>query len=678
MERKGLRAAIAALIAITAVAALAILAACGTGAQRAAASQETVIYSMAEDGYFQGLAHGATGRGYYIFEDTPNLMHSGNPTFTVAEHPSGTGNSIRVSDREQNFSAVDIYFSPLNLSFGATYSFRVSGRAPAGISMQLGRTDAPWTSFVIAVVPESGAWSISHTLAAADMMEHFVSNQRGVRIMTNDAPTAEFYVDSIEVVRIGPRGADEPVIPGWDLSLPSLADSFARHFLFGNIWSTASRMNSFNTNDAFLHHFNAVTAENNHKVDAIAANPNPALWNFATADLIMDWAEENDLAMIGHTLVWHSQSPPWLTTVPGTTQPLTRAEAIRNMHLYISTVAGRYAGRVYSWDVLNEIVWGVNAANWAANPDWRAWMRRADRGLNPANQSQWYNAFANGAVGNECGSDFAFYAFRFARTYDPFAILYYNDYNDHVPGKRDAIAQMVVQLNQRWRNDPLYDGRLLVEGIGMQAHYSITGWMTNPAYVRSAIELYIATGARIGITELDITIGGNRENPPTSTPALIQAQADRFGLLLGWYLEFSNYIERVTLWGKADHQSWISWGHPLLFDENFHAKPAFHAVMRALENAPPPNISAPAVTTGGVPGGRVGGRYAFQLAASRTNFAPVRWSVVGGALPPGLRLVSATGVILGAPTQAGNFTFTVEAANAAGSGSRTFTVNISN
>jgi len=637
---------------------------------------ETVLYCLTLDQFMQDHPHGFSSTGGPFFDGTPYLLHSGSPVFTIVPHPSGTGNSIHMANRVQNFYAVDIIFNALDLTYGAVYTFRASGRATPGVTISLGRTDANWGSYATVTVPASGEWSISHTLTAPQLMEHFIGNQRGVRIMTGGSPTPSFmYIDGIEVVRIGDRGSDYVILPEWDLTAQSLAEAFEQYFLFGNIWSNAATMNAFNTTDGFLHHFNAVTAENNHKVDSIAPNPNT--WNFGIADQIVNWAEDNDLAMVGHTLVWHSQSPPWLTTVPGTTTPLTRAQAIENMHLYISTVAGRYAGRIFSWDVLNEVIAGTShQPGWNNNPNWRAHMRSAGNGLNATNQSQWYNAFANGATGDECGSDFVFYAFRFARIYDPFAILYYNDYNEHVPGKRDAIAAMIVDINTRWTQDPLYDGRLLIEGMGMQSHYGLTGWMTDPQHVRDALELYISTGVRIGITEMDIVIGGSSGSPATPTPALFQAQAARYGLLFSWYLEFSDYIERVSLWGKADHQSWINWGHPLPFDANFRTKPAFYAILDALNNAPAPNISVPVVTTNVIPNAEVGEHFAYQLAASQNNFAPTLWTVTSGQLPAGLRLIAATGVILGTPTQGGVFTFTVAATNAAGAGTRTFTVYV--
>jgi len=634
----------------------------------------TILYKLETDAFIQSLDRGYESRGGGFLSGTIYLDAPGSPVYTIVDGIDGS-HAIKVSERLQNFYALDIVFSALDLSYGGEYVFHVAGLAEAGITMQLGRTDAPWSAYTQTTVDADGMWALSHTLTNNQLLEYFISNQRGIRIMTADAPTANFIVNSILVYRVGERGADEPSIPEWDLGLPSLAESFSGHFRFGNIWSTASRMNAFNTEMGFLHHFNAVTAENNHKVDSIA--PQRGIWNFATADAIVDWAEDNELAMIGHTLVWHSQSPTWLTTVPNTdNQPLTRAEAIENMHLYISTVASRYAGRIYSWDVVNEAIWGADATTWRANPDWREHMRSAGRGLNASNQSQWFDAFANGAEGDEHGSDYIFYAFRFARIYDPFAILYYNDYNDHVPGKRDAIAQMVVGINERWRQDPLYDGRLLIEGIGMQAHYSIRGWMTHPRYVRSAIELYITTGARISITEWDITVGGSRENPAVLTDALLTDQAERFGLLMDWYLEFSDYIARVSLWGLADHQSWISWGYPLIFDDRFQPKPAYFALLESLENADPPNISVPTVTTDMLPEGQAGILYGYQFRMTQSNHAPVTWHVASGDLPQGLRLVAATGALIGTPAETGTFEFVITASNTKGYASQPMVIII--
>ena len=396
----------------------------------------------------------------------------------------------------------------------------------------------------------------------------------------------------IEVVSVDDVGALEIIDPEWDMTLPSLAERFSNYFMLGNIWSTPTLMNDPETQAFFARQFNAVTAENHMKVDHIApASPstNPADWTFTTADAFVDWAEANNQAVIGHTLVWHSQARAWQTGRGDNL--LTREEAMENMRFHIQQVAGRYAERIYSWDVLNEVfLTSVSEAAWNANPDWRAHLRRQatpnDLG---ANDPAWYDAFANGATGDEDGGDFVFYAFYFARQYDPHAILYYNDFNEEMIGKREAIAEMVIDINNRWENHPSYDGRLLIEGIGMQSHYHLDQWATNLDLVRPAIQRFIGTGARVSITELDITIGGQGGAQPPTLPAPLtpeqqQRQADAFARVFSYYLEFAEHIHRVSFWGLSDAQSWRAWGHPLLFDGNFRPKLAFDAVYNATAN----------------------------------------------------------------------------------------------
>ena len=420
------------------------------------------------------------------------------------------------------------------------------------------------------------------------------------RANDNVAQPAVLYINNI-VVYTG--GTSLRADPEWDLSLPSLHELFAEHFLIGNIYSTTSQMDWYDTREGFLHHFNAVTAENWHKPDFIvgpnsrATRPTPDEFSFHTADRVLEWARDNDLSMVGHALFWHGQTPQWLFNGP-TGAPATRAEAIDNMQFYVSTLAAHWTANglidhIYSWDVFNEAVasgggtWRGIVQDWHSG-DWRTQMRGNQATGGAGGQSGWWDAFANGfdADAGEHPSDFIWYAFYFARRYFPNAILYYNDYNEEIPAKRNAIAQMVEQINERWAAHPSYDGRLLIERIGMQSHYHLRGWTSNFNHVRPAIERFAATGAGISITELDITISGfgGFSATPEQIPGLLQEQADAFARLFGYYLEFSDYIHRVTFWGKADHQSWRAVGHPLLFDEFFTAKPAFHAIVDVVSN----------------------------------------------------------------------------------------------
>ena len=385
--------------------------------------------------------------------------------------------------------------------------------------------------------------------------------------------------------------------PGWNLNLTSLAQAYKKHFMFGNIYSKTATMLEPDTRRAFAHHFNAVTAENGHKPILIAPNgftrPSVSEYNFTDVDAIVNFAIENNITLIGHVLVWHGQSPDWLyASAPDT--PLTRAQARSNMEFHIRTLAEHFTNKgtidaFHSWDVVNEAFvseggeWGGCLDDWNAG-DWRAQTRH---------NSPWHLAYANGcdtSVG-EHPSDYIYDAYVLARRYFPKSTLYYNDFNEETPAKRNAIAQMVEQLNLRWANDndnnpeaviqgTDYTKRKLIEGIGMQSHYHLDQWPSNLENVRPAIERFIATGAVISITELDITVG-KQDNPHAAplSKAEQQRQAQAYAKLFKLYIEFAKHIERVSIWGKTDSQSWRSWGQPTLFDGECHAKDAFYAII---------------------------------------------------------------------------------------------------
>jgi endo-1,4-beta-xylanase len=354
----------------------------------------------------------------------------------------------------------------------------------------------------------------------------------------------------------------------WDLSLPSLHKHFRHKFMMGNIMSPPN-LDDPEISAVFKHHYNAVTAENCMKPVHITSAP--GVYDFSNADKLVSWAEENKIALIGHTLVWHGQSAPWLNKNPQG-EPLTRAEAKKNLEAFIKAYAGRYSGRIYSWDVMNEIFRDINEYN----GDWRSNLRREEPKAN--NTAHWYLAYANGAdaAKGESGADYVFDSFYFARKYDPSAVLYYNDYNEDVPAKRDAIAHMVEDINAQWLAHPDYDHRLLIEGIGMQSHHNHVH--INFDNIRAAVSRFAQTGVRLAITELDLTYGSS-ENPavPLSEKDA-KEQAENYRQLFELYARFCEYIERVTFWAKCDGTSWRKWGSPVLFNADGEAKPAFFAI----------------------------------------------------------------------------------------------------
>jgi len=362
-----------------------------------------------------------------------------------------------------------------------------------------------------------------------------------------------WYIDNIVIKRAE-----------WDLTLPSLAETYKDSFLFGNVISP-HQMDA-QTTAMFKHHYNVVTAENNMKPAYLTSGKGQ--YDFSAADPIVNWAQENGILLHGHTLVWHSQSASWLTTNPDNT-PVTREEARENLKEYIDNVAGYFAGKVISWDVVNE---AFDGGSLPFN-NWRDVLRK---------NSPWYIAYANGAdpEKGESGADYIYDAFVFARLADPNAVLEYNDYNETDDWKREAMAQMAEELNEKWKNDPRNPDpdRKLIEGLGMQSHH----FTEHPdvSEVEKTIQRFIKAGVRITVSELDVPVG--RYNGPTS-PTLTHEQeveqAIYYARLFEYYKAYDAHITRVTLWGHADSRSWRGDYSPQLFDRSFAAKEAFYAVL---------------------------------------------------------------------------------------------------
>jgi endo-1,4-beta-xylanase len=392
--------------------------------------------------------------------------------------------------------------------------------------------------------------------------------------------TAVLFALIMTMVLLLPTNMNIKAEAVWDLTLPSLKDAFADYFVIGNIMEPRRIREA--TTEAFVHHYNFVTAENAMKPSSISRGRHH--YNFSNADIFMAWAEDSNLEIVGHTLVWHSQSPAWLT-FDDDGNLLTRAEARANMEEFINEVAGRYAGRINAWDVVNE-AFRTSVINIPPNNDWRSSLRQEQEHVE-GGLTLWYAAYANGAdlEAGECGSDYLYDAFVFTRLADPHAILYYNDFNETDVGKREVIALMTEELNERWETDPrnTEPGRLLIEGLGLQAHYW-TGCLS-PISVEMTIRRWIETGAQISITELDIPVGRHGRIANEITDEAMQRQTELYEELFEIFLKFSDSIERVTFWGMIDSQSWRSGGLPLIFDGQLQAKPAFFRILNTIPEA---------------------------------------------------------------------------------------------
>jgi endo-1,4-beta-xylanase len=343
------------------------------------------------------------------------------------------------------------------------------------------------------------------------------------------------------------------------LKATGLKDLYRDDFLIGTVLSARTFTQKDTTLlDLISREFSAVTPENAMKWEAI--RPQMDTWEWGIADQMVDFATRNQLQMIGHTLVWHSQVPAHVfVDAKGKTHG--RDALLKIMEAHITTLAGRYKGRINAWDVVNEAV--------EDNGSWR--------------QTGWYKAI---------GEDYIEQAFRLAHQTDPKAQLLYNDYNTFIPTKRDAIVAMAKKL--KTRDVPIH-------GLGMQGHIGIE--RPDLAQFEEAIEAFADTGLRVSVTELDVDvlpsvwemsaeIGNRFEYKPEMDPfkeglpqEMQEQLAERYEALFKIFLKHRDKIDRITLWGTSDDASWLNGfpipgrtNYPLLFDRQQTPKLAYQRV----------------------------------------------------------------------------------------------------
>lgn len=302
-------------------------------------------------------------------------------------------------------------------------------------------------------------------------------------------------------------------------------------------------------------HFGTVTPENCLKPQPV--HPEEGRYHFGAGDQLVELARSNGLSVNGHTLVWHSQCPDWFFVDSG--KPAEREVVLKRMREHIATVAGHYAGKMASWDVVNE-----------ALDDGKEYLRK----------SKWLMGI---------GEDFIAEAFIAARKADPTADLIYNDYGIEAGAKREKALRLVRDLKHR---------KAPITGVGIQGHWSLDYLPLND--IEEAIIAFHSEGLKVAITELDIdvvtksTLGADVNIREKNTgdpfanglpPEIQNRLKERYTQLFALFLKHSDKISRVTFWGLHDGRSWLnSWprrrtNHPLLFDRRLQAKPALTAVL---------------------------------------------------------------------------------------------------
>jgi endo-1,4-beta-xylanase len=345
--------------------------------------------------------------------------------------------------------------------------------------------------------------------------------------------------------------------------LPSLKETFKNDFLIG------TALNTFQIEERdpiaaklVPQQFNAATPENIMK--AVWIHPEWDRYNFDIADKLVEYGKKNNIKINGHTLIWHSQVPRFIRSMKS---PDSLREYFTN---HITNVAGRYNGKIFSWDVVNE----------ALNED---------------------GSLRNSIFLQQLGEDYIVEAFRLAQKASPDAELYYNDYNIERPRKRAGAIAIIKKIQA---------AGVRIDGVGIQGHWRAA--RIPLAEIEQSILEFSALGIKVMFTELDLSVlpnPGDLDNAdvsirtedsgpamnyyPNGLPDSVHAVLNKgYENLFRLFLKHKDKISRITFWGVNDGQSWLNnfpirgrTNYPLLFDRQFLPKPAFYTVIATKNQA---------------------------------------------------------------------------------------------
>lgn len=334
----------------------------------------------------------------------------------------------------------------------------------------------------------------------------------------------------------------------------SLKKAYQNMFLIGTALNSGHNLGKDTLGLGIIQqHFNAIVAENCMK--SMHIQPVEGVFFFDEADHFVQFGEDNNMHITGHTLIWHSQVPDWFFT-NDKGEDVSREVMIERMKNHIQALVGRYKGRVHGWDVVNEAI---------------------------LDDGSWRETKFKEIVGD----DYIKLAFQFAHEADPDAELYYNDYGMSNEGRRNTVINMVKELQAEG---------IRIDGIGMQGHLRLDVPDINE--FEKSIEAFAALGVKVMITEMDITVlpfptdetaevSLTAEYQEAMNPYAAGLPADvedafnkRYIDFFSLFLKHSDKISRVTLWGVTDIDTWRNdWpikgrtDYSLLFDRNYQAKP---------------------------------------------------------------------------------------------------------
>lgn len=333
-------------------------------------------------------------------------------------------------------------------------------------------------------------------------------------------------------------------------SARGLKDYYAAYFPVGVAVSPSALRTA--EADLIRRQFNSITPENAMKMGPIHPLEERYFWR--DADSIVAWAQRSGVRVRGHNLCWHNQAPDWMFTYQG--KPVSKEMLLRRLKEHITTVVNRYKGTIYAWDVVNEAV-----------------SDKPDEYLRP---SPWLQI---------CGEEYIAKAFQYAHEADPKALLFYNDYNEISPVKREKIYRLVKSLKE---------AGVPIHGVGLQAHWAVNE--PSRGQLDSTLRRFADLGLKMQITELDISVYPKEHNArprkpedadTVFTPQKERQQLEVYKMSFELFRKYRKNISGVTFWNISDRSSWLDnfpvrgrKDYPLLFDRIGEPKKVYWEVVR--------------------------------------------------------------------------------------------------
>ncbi len=317
--------------------------------------------------------------------------------------------------------------------------------------------------------------------------------------------------------------------------MESLKVKYAPYFKIG----AAFEKQDLNKADLIKYHFNSMTCANAMKFGSLTRKPGE--YSFDRADALVSFARENDIAIHGHTLVWHNQTPDYIF------ENATAESLLETLRLHTRKVREHF-GDLATFDAVNEAI--------------------EDKSEEYLRDTKWLRTI---------GPDYLAKVFRVIKDEMPNTDLYYNDYNECSPEKRAKIMRLLKEL--------ITDGAP-ISGMGLQSHINI--YYPSFDEIKRSIEEYASLGLKLRISELDVSVYHDEKDKQITMPdkEILKKQADYYEELFKIYRNYHEYIDTVTFWGVADSDSWLNYfpvpgrrNYPLLFDDAGQPKEAFYRVM---------------------------------------------------------------------------------------------------